>query len=61
MWGFWGRWVDLVLAVGVEFCMVFWAADFLRSVKEFGAGTATTLSAAFVLGMAVGRAVAGRP
>ncbi|URM98845.1 MFS transporter [Actinomadura madurae] len=59
MWGFWGRWVDLVLAVGVEFCMVFWAADFLRSVKEFGAGTATTLSAAFVLGMAVGRAVAG--
>ncbi|WP_412516320.1 MFS transporter [Actinomadura madurae] len=59
LWGFWGRWVDLVLAVGVEFCMVFWAADFLRSVKEFGAGTATTLSAAFVLGMAVGRAVAG--
>ncbi|MEO3829574.1 MFS transporter [Actinomadura sp. B10D3] len=57
--GFWARWVDLVLAVGVEFCMVFWAADFLRSVKESGAGTATTLSAAFVLGMAVGRAAAG--
>jgi fucose permease len=48
-----------VLAVGVEFCMVFWAADFLRSVKDFGAGTATTFSAAFVLGMAAGRAVAG--
>ncbi|MGI5204324.1 MFS transporter [Spirillospora sp. CA-108201] len=57
--GFWGRWVDLVLAVGVEFCMVFWAADFLGSVKGLGPGSAATLSAGFVLGMAVGRAVAG--
>ncbi|WP_141578421.1 sugar MFS transporter [Actinomadura sp. WMMA1423] len=57
--GFWGRWVDLVLAVGVEFCMVFWAADFLGSVKGLGSGAAATLSAGFVLGMAAGRAVAG--
>ncbi|GGT78301.1 MFS transporter [Actinomadura citrea] len=57
--GFWGRWVDLVLAVGVEFCMVFWAADFLGSVKGLGSGGAATLSAGFVLGMAAGRAVAG--
>ncbi|MGW3769397.1 MFS transporter [Actinomadura verrucosospora] len=57
--GFWGRWVDLVLAVGVEFCMVFWAADFLGSVKGLGAGSAATLSAGFVLGMAAGRAAAG--
>ncbi|MEV0667475.1 MFS transporter [Actinomadura luteofluorescens] len=57
--GFWGRWGDLVLAVGVEFCMVFWAADFLGSVKGLGAGGAATLSAGFVLGMAVGRAAAG--
>ncbi|MFI0373383.1 MFS transporter [Actinomadura sp. 1N219] len=66
--GFVSRWLDLVLAVGVEFCMVFWAADFLRSVKDLGSGAATTFSAAFVLGMAAGRAVsapmvraAGRP
>lgn len=57
--GFWGRWVDLVLAVGVEFCMVFWAADFLGSVKGLGTGSAATLSAGFVLGMAAGRAAAG--
>lgn len=57
--GFWGRWGDLVLAVGVEFCLVFWAADFLGSVKGLGAGGAATLSAGFVLGMAVGRAAAG--
>ncbi|GAA1871456.1 MFS transporter [Actinomadura bangladeshensis] len=53
------RWLDLVLAVGVEFCMVFWAADFLGDVKGLGSGAAATLSAAFVLGMAVGRAAAG--
>lgn len=53
---FWSRWLDLVLAVGVEFCMVFWAADFLGEVKGLGSGAAATLSAAFVLGMAVGRA-----
>ncbi|MGW2308613.1 MFS transporter [Actinomadura luteofluorescens] len=57
--GFWGRWGDLVLAVGVEFCLVFWAADFLGSVKGLGAGGAATLSAGFVLGMALGRAAAG--
>lgn len=57
--GFWGRWTDLVLAVGVEFCMVFWAADFLGSVKGLGSGSAATLSAGFVLGMAAGRTAAG--
>ncbi|MBT2212953.1 MULTISPECIES: sugar MFS transporter [Actinomadura] len=56
---FFGRWCDLVLAVGVEFCMVFWAADFLHHVKGLGSGTATTLSAAFVLGMASGRVASG--
>lgn len=53
------RWTDVVLAVAAEFCMVFWAADFLRSVKHLGSGAATTLSAAFLLGMAVGRAASG--
>ncbi|MFC6885549.1 MULTISPECIES: MFS transporter [Actinomadura] len=53
------RWTDLVLAVGVEFCMMFWAADFLHSVKGLGTGAATTASAAFVLGMAAGRAMVG--
>ncbi|WP_242900682.1 MFS transporter [Actinomadura terrae] len=56
---FFGRWCDLVLAVGVEFCMVFWAADFLHHVKGLGSGSATTLSAAFVLGMATGRVASG--
>jgi fucose permease len=57
---FWSRWVDLVLAVAVEFCVLFWAADLLHTVKGLEAGTATSASAAFVLGMAIGRAASGR-
>ncbi|MER6808734.1 MFS transporter [Spirillospora sp. NPDC000708] len=52
------RWLDLVLAVGTEFCMMFWAADFLGSVKSLSAGTAAMFSTAFVLGMALARAAA---
>ncbi|GAA3932192.1 hypothetical protein GCM10023085_11890 [Actinomadura viridis] len=54
------RWVDLVLAVSVEFCVLFWAADFLHTIKGLERETATTASAAFVLGMAAGRATTGR-
>ncbi|MFF5264730.1 MFS transporter [Actinomadura viridis] len=54
------RWVDLVLAVSVEFCVLFWAADFLHTFKGLERDTATTASAAFVLGMAAGRATTGR-
>ncbi|GAA2435206.1 hypothetical protein GCM10010191_57290 [Actinomadura vinacea] len=57
---FWNRWADLVLAVAVEFCVLFWAADFLHTVKGLESGTATTASAAFVLGMALGRSAASR-
>jgi fucose permease len=56
---FWSRWTDLVLAVAVEFCVLFWAADMLHTVKGLPSGTATSASATFVLGMAVGRALAG--
>jgi fucose permease len=56
---FLGWWLDLVLVVGVEFCLVFWAADFLDTESGLATGTATTLAAAFVLGMAAGRTVAG--
>jgi fucose permease len=57
---FWSRWTDLVLAVAVEFCVLFWAADLLHTVKGLPSGTATSASAAFVLGMAAGRALAGQ-
>jgi hypothetical protein len=57
---FWSQWTDLVLAVAVEFCVLFWAADMLHTVKGLPSGTATGASAAFVLGMAAARAASAR-
>ncbi|GAA2092939.1 MFS transporter [Actinomadura alba] len=54
-----GWWLDLVLVVAVEFCVLFWAADFLQTESGIGADAAVTAAAAFVLGMAIGRAVIG--
>ncbi|MBC6460837.1 MFS transporter [Actinomadura sp. HBU206391] len=54
-----GWWLDLVLVVAVEFCVLFWAADFLHSESGVGADAAVTAAAAFVLGMAIGRAAIG--
>jgi cyanate permease len=51
-----GWWLDLVLVVAVEFCVLFWAADFLHTESGIGADAAVTAAAAFVLGMAIGRA-----
>jgi predicted MFS family arabinose efflux permease len=53
--GFWAWWLVLVLVVSVEFCFLFWSADFLRTVTELPATLATGASAGFVLGMAIGR------
>lgn len=54
--GFAAWWLTIVLAVAVEFSTLFWAADLLHSVQGLPAGLASGTSAAFVLGMAAGRA-----
>jgi fucose permease len=53
---FLGRWLDVLLVVSVEFCLVFWAADYLRSERGFSAGGGAAGAALFLLGMAAGRA-----
>jgi fucose permease len=55
---FLGRWLDVVLVVSVEFCLVFWAPDFLHSERGVAADTAAAGGALFLLGMAAGRATA---
>lgn len=55
-----GRWVDLVLAIGVEFCLVFWAADAFREWHGRSDAAATWLAAAFLAGMALTRLVSAR-
>ena len=57
---FWRWWSLIVLVVGVEFCMAFWATDFLREEAGVGRGPASAALGLFVGGMAAGRLVGGR-
>jgi predicted MFS family arabinose efflux permease len=52
----WRLWVSLVLAVSVEFCVVFWAPSYLHSNLGLRTATASALAGGFLLGMATGRA-----
>ncbi|MCP2164498.1 MFS transporter [Goodfellowiella coeruleoviolacea] len=52
-------WTDLVLAVAVEFCLIFWAGDYLHNQLGMATDTAVTLATGFVLGMAVARVLTG--
>ncbi len=51
---YWAYWVTIVLAVGVEFCLIFWGADFLVAAGLSTAAAATTVSL-FLWGMVAGR------
>jgi predicted MFS family arabinose efflux permease len=50
-----GRWVDLVLAVSVEFCMVFWAASAFIAWDHASLSQAPALASLFLVGMAAVR------
>ncbi len=50
-----GRWVDLVLAVSVEFCMVFWAASAFIAWDHASLSQAPALASLFLVGMAAAR------
>jgi fucose permease len=54
------RWIALLLAVSVEFCLVFWAADAFTEWHGAGPAAAPVLAAMFLLGMAVVRAASAR-
>ena len=53
-----GRWFDLLVAVSVEFCMVFWAASAMGDWHHATAGQAPALASLFLVGMATGRFLA---
>ena len=54
------RWIALLLAVSVEFCLVFWAADAFTEWHGAGPAAAPVLAAMFLLGMALVRAMSSR-
>jgi len=50
-----GRWVDLLVAVSVEFCMVFWAASAFIAWDHASASEGAALASLFLVGMAAAR------
>ncbi|HQL38202.1 MAG TPA: MFS transporter [Anaerolineaceae bacterium] len=57
---FWFHWFTLVLAVAVEFCMVFWCADFLETELHLPRAGAAQAVSLFLAGMIVGRLAGSR-
>jgi predicted MFS family arabinose efflux permease len=55
-----GRWFDLVVAVSVEFCFVFWAASAFIAWDRASLSQAPALASLFLVGMAVARSMSAR-
>ena len=57
---FWMYWVAIVLAVSVEFCMIFWSADYLENVLGMVKANAAQAVGIFLAAMIVGRVTGSR-
>jgi fucose permease len=57
---FWVYWVALLLSVAVEFCMVFWSADYLEQVLGLIKADAAQAVSLFLAAMIVGRVIGSR-
>jgi fucose permease len=52
---FWAYWLVIILCVSVEWCLVFWGADFLESSLGLSKVNAATTMSIFFLAMVLGR------
>lgn len=57
---FWMYWVAIFLSVAVEFCMVFWSADYLEQVLGIGKASAAQAVSLFLAAMILGRMAGSR-
>jgi len=57
---FWAYWLALVLAVSVEFCMIFWSADYFENNLGMPKASAAQAVSLFLAAMIVGRLAGGR-
>jgi fucose permease len=57
---FWLYWVAIVLGVSVEFCMIFWSADYLEQVLGLIKADAAQAVSLFLAAMIVGRMAGSR-
>jgi fucose permease len=59
-WLFWIYWTAIVLGVSVEFCMVFWSADYVEQVLGLAKADAAQAVSLFLAAMIVGRTLGSR-
>ncbi len=57
---FWGYWTVVILAVSIEWCMIFWGADFLENSVGLSKVNAATMMSLFFGAMVIGRIVGSR-
>jgi MFS family permease len=57
---YWTYWLVVFLAVSVEWCMIFWGADFLETNVGLRRVDASTLMSVFFLAMVIGRFTGSR-
>jgi fucose permease len=57
---FWVYWVAIVLGVSVEFCMIFWSADYFENVLGMVKANAAQAVSLFLAAMILGRMSGGR-
>ncbi len=57
---YWIYWAVVFLVVSVEWCVIFWGADFLENNVGLSRVTAATLMSVFFLAMVIGRFVGSR-
>lgn len=57
---YWVSWVVVTAGIGVEFCLILWAADLLHQRADLSRATSSAAVTALVLGMFVGRTAGGR-
>jgi fucose permease len=57
---YWVYWIVLVVVVSIEFCIIFWIADFLRSARGLGAADAALSGTLFLGAMLAGRFAGSR-
>lgn len=57
---YWVLWVGMLMAVAVEYCMLFWCADYLEKVAGLPKALAAQAVSLFLLGMILARLSVGR-
>ncbi len=57
---FWGYWSVVFLGVSIEWCMIFWGADFLENKVGLSRVNAATIMSVFFIAMVLGRFVGSR-